>query len=228
MIGNFVRNILRMPARTRFENSSQYWDDRYRTGGNSGIGSYGQFAEFKAEILNQFVAEQQIESVIEFGCGDGNQLSLAKYPSYVGVDISPAAVEKCRERFRHDSSKAFLVATEASGCRAALGLSLDVIFHLVEDEVFQRYMADLFAAAERHVVLYTSNFSGGKLDAANAHFAKAKHVRHRAVLEYIAKEFPGWELKRHIPNRYPYNWKTDEGSFADFFFLENFRGDSNR
>jgi hypothetical protein len=219
MMPNFVRTILRMPPRARFKNSSQYWDDRYRFGGNSGIGSYGQFAEFKAEILNQFVTEHHIDSVIEFGCGDGNQLSLAKYPRYIGVDVAPAAVEKCRLRYRKDSSKTFLLTSEASNQRAELGLSLDVIFHLVEDEVFHTYMANLFAAAEHHVVLYTSNFSGEKLDAANAHFADAKHVRHRAVLEYVTNAFTGWELKGHIPNRYPYNWQTGEGSFADFFFF---------
>jgi SAM-dependent methyltransferase len=221
MVLNFVRTILRMPPRARFKNSSQYWDERYRLGGNSGDGSYGQFAEFKAEVLNQFVAAQEIKSVIEFGCGDGNQLSLAKYPSYLGLDVSQFAVDKCRERFRDDSSKAFLLATEGSGQRAELALSLDVIFHLVEDHVFETYMATLFAAAERHVILYTSNFlSGEKLEAANAHFIKAKHVRHRAILEYVANRFPDWELKRHIPNRYPYRWQTDEGSFADFFFFQ--------
>lgn len=221
MIPNFVRTIFRLPSRVRFKTSLQYWDDRYRLGGNSGDGSYGPFAEFKAEVLNQFVAEQEITSVIEFGCGDGNQLSLAKYPSYVGVDVSPVAIDNCRERFRHDSSKIFLLATDASGRHAELGLSLDVIFHLVEDHVFETYMASLFAAAERHVILYTSNFSSGeKLDAANAHFRKAKHVYHRAVLEYVANRFPAWELKRHLPNRYPYNWQTDEGSFADFFFFQ--------
>jgi hypothetical protein len=220
MIANFVRSMLRIPSRRRFETSSQYWDDRYRSGGNSGIGSYGQFAEFKAEILNQFVAEHHIESIIEFGCGDGNQLSLARYPRYIGVDVSLAAVEKCRRRYRKDTSKTFLLTSEASNQRAELGLSLDVIFHLVEDEVFQRYMANLFAAAESHVILYTSNFSGEQLDVANAHFSKAKHVRHRAVLDHIAKKFPDWRLKQRIPNRCPYNWQTDEGSFADFFFFQ--------
>lgn len=219
-IPNFVRTLLRLPPRARFKTSSQYWDDRYRFGGNSGNGSYGHFAEFKAAILNQFVAEHDIKSVIEFGCGDGNQLGLTKYPSYIGVDVSPTAVEKCRQRFRDDNSKTFLLASEGSSRRAELGLSLDVIFHLIEDDVFRGYMATLFAAAERYVILYTSNFSGEKLDAANAHFRKAKHVRHRAVLEYVAIEFPDWELKHQIPNRYPYNWQTDEGSFADFFFFQ--------
>jgi hypothetical protein len=37
------------------------------------------------------VAERRIRSVIEFGCGDGNQLGLMRYPSYLGLDIEPCA-----------------------------------------------------------------------------------------------------------------------------------------
>jgi hypothetical protein len=63
-----------------FPGSADYWERRYAEGGDSGHGSYGRFAEFKAEVLNRFVAEQRIESIVEFGCGDGNQLTLASYP----------------------------------------------------------------------------------------------------------------------------------------------------
>jgi hypothetical protein len=35
--------------------------------------------------------------------------------------------------------------------RAELGLSLEVIFHLVEDDVFDVYMRHLFASATRFV-----------------------------------------------------------------------------
>ncbi|MDR2439202.1 MAG: class I SAM-dependent methyltransferase [Planctomycetaceae bacterium] len=82
-----------------FPGSKRYWDNRYCQGGNSGAGSYGRLAEFKAEILNKFVTENNINSVIEFGCGDGNQLMLANYPYYIGVDVSPKAIEICRELF---------------------------------------------------------------------------------------------------------------------------------
>lgn len=56
-----------------FEGSAAYWEARYTSGADSGVGSYGAFAEFKAEILNNFVAQNRVASVIEFGCGDGNR-----------------------------------------------------------------------------------------------------------------------------------------------------------
>ncbi|MBI9084342.1 MAG: hypothetical protein JEZ11_12140 [Desulfobacterales bacterium] len=73
----------------------EYWERRYAQGGTSGAGSYGRLAEFKAEVLNTFVEERGVQNIIEFGCGDGNQLSLAKYPSYVGLDASKTAVTQC-------------------------------------------------------------------------------------------------------------------------------------
>ena len=70
--------------------SSAYWQERYRQGSNSGPGSYGRLALFKAEIVNRFVRDHNIADIIEFGSGDGAQLTLADYPRYVGVDVSPA------------------------------------------------------------------------------------------------------------------------------------------
>ncbi len=56
-----------------FPGSQDYWVKRYAKGGNSGPGSYSELAKFKASVLNAFVREHGIQSVIEFGCGDGNQ-----------------------------------------------------------------------------------------------------------------------------------------------------------
>ena len=55
-------------------------EKRYSAGGNSGAGSYSQLAEFKAQVLNRFVATHDVKHIIEFGSGDGNQLALAEYP----------------------------------------------------------------------------------------------------------------------------------------------------
>jgi hypothetical protein len=66
-----------------FPGSGKYWDNRYKKCGNSGAGSYGKLAEFKADILNKFISKNNIQSVIEFGCGDGNQLLLANYQCYI-------------------------------------------------------------------------------------------------------------------------------------------------
>lgn len=196
-----------------FDGSASYWDRRYTTGGNSGAGSYDDLARFKAEVLNAFVEEHGVREAIEFGCGDGNQLELAAYPSYVGFDVSARAVQMCRERFAGDDTKRFALTTEYAGDRADLTLSLDVIFHLVEDEVFDDYMARLFDASTRWVIVYSSDTDAQR-------DGVAPHVRHRAFSRWVATHRPGFELVRHIPNRYPWNGDPATGSFADFYVFE--------
>ena len=68
--------------------SKKYWQERYVKGGNSGAGSYGEFASYKANVINNFVRDNNVETVLELGCGDGNQLALFDIPVYVGQDIS--------------------------------------------------------------------------------------------------------------------------------------------
>src|SRR5215207_6091130 len=72
-----VRKITK--KRPVFHGSEDYWITRYATGGNSGAGSYNKLAEYKAEVLNDFVKRHNVESVIEYGCGDGNQLKLTLF-----------------------------------------------------------------------------------------------------------------------------------------------------
>jgi len=211
-ICNSLSSALRS-SRRRFAGSASYWEQRYREGGNSGVGSYGEFCRFKAKFLNQFVVRQGIRTIIEFGCGDGNQLSMASYPRYLGFDISRTAVELCRSRFRDDPTKSFALMSEYAGQRADLVLSLDVIFHLVEDDVFEQYMRRLFRAAARYIVIYSSNCD-------SVETAAGPHVRHRAFTEWVGREIADWGLSAQVPNAYPYRGDYRTGSFSDFFVYE--------
>jgi SAM-dependent methyltransferase len=193
-----------------FDDSESYWKKRYELGGTSGAGSYHALARFKAQVLNDFVREQDIRSVIEFGCGDGNQLLLAKYPEYFGLDVSPLAVNACRSLLASDESMRFALAGDYDGETADLSLSLDVIYHLVEDDVYHAYMARLFDAGERFVIVYSSNTEDNSS-------VKHPHVRHRRFTEWVAEHRPGWRLDRHIPNAFPYQGDDRTGSFADFY-----------
>jgi protein O-GlcNAc transferase len=195
--------------------SGQYWEERYQGGGNSGPGSYGRLARFKADVLNAFVREQQVGSVVEFGCGDGNQLALAEYRRYTGYDVSAAAVQICRERFRMEPSKEFFLSKDYDGRQADLALSLDVIFHLIEDDVYEGYMRRLFASARRHVAVYSSNMEQERSPGAS-------HVRHRAFTAFVDRELAGsWRLVRTVPNAYPYDGADYQTrSFSDFYFYE--------
>ncbi len=71
-----------------------------------------------------------------------------------GLDVSPHAIQHCVERFPDDPTKSFFrydpecFHDEAGVFRADLALSLDVIYHLTEDAVFERYMGHLFGAGD--------------------------------------------------------------------------------
>ena len=195
-----------------FAGSQAYWQQRYAEQGNSGAGSYGQLAAFKADVLNRFVAAHDIQSVIEYGCGDGHQLSLATYPRYLGFDVSPDALARCRTQFDGDATKAFRLVDAYAGETAELTLSLDVVFHLVEDEVFEAYMDRLFASATRFVIVYSS-------DTDEQQPGEAAHVRHRAFTRWVAAHQPAWRLIEHVPNAHPYSAEHPDGSFADFYIF---------
>lgn len=214
---SIFRWILRRP-KIFFENSPQYWELRYSLNGNSGAGSYGRLAKFKAEVINDFVAQYEIKNVIEFGCGDGNQLALANYPSYLGVDVSAAAIDLCVNRFSGDNTKKFLIAADYQGESAELSMSLDVVYHLVEDDIFTHYMRTLFGAATKFVIVYSSNYDD--------EIYNNSHVRHRLFTNWVEKNIPQFQLVGEIKNRYPYvEHSPDSTSLADFYIYKRVQAD---
>lgn len=193
-----------------FKSSGDYWDRRYRAGGTSGAGSYNRLAEFKAEVINDLIQQLAISSVIEFGCGDGAQLELARYPTYVGVDVSPTVLEQVRRRFARRPEFKFLHTSEISAnLKADLGLSLDVIYHLIEDDVFEAYMRQLFDATRKVAVIYASN---------KDEVTGSAHVRHRCFTNWVKANRPDFLHMKTIRNRYPFDpADPDNTSFADFY-----------
>ena len=220
VLGAMARSIARLPVvdglrrHFGFQGSSSYWEKRYAQGGTSGSGSFGRLAEFKADILNDYVGQNNVQSVIEFGCGDGAQLALARYPRYVGVDITDGSIAACRHRFKGDDTKSFYLTTEMPPDLGYfdLVLSLDVIYHLVEDEVYLAYMRSLFAHACRTVAIYSSNRTSS---------SDAPHVRHRLFTQWIKVNEPQWRETGFFPNKYPFDpARPADTSFADFYFFE--------
>ncbi|WP_439481062.1 hypothetical protein [Cyclobacterium plantarum] len=189
-----------------------YWESRYRSGDNSGVGSYGLMAEYKAEVINQFVENSGIITVIEFGSGDGNQLRYFNFQNYLGFDISATAVDKCKKLFRSDNSKIFKLLGEWDGQMAEIVISLEVIFHLIEDKYFNDHMEKLFLASEKYVVIFSSNKDINPPE-------QAKHVKHRKFTDWVEKNRPDFDLIDVKRNKYPDD-QYDFGSFSDFYFYK--------
>ena len=197
-----------------FPGSTQYWQNRYIKGGNSGAGSYNELAKMKAETINQFVITNNIQQVIEFGCGDGNQLSLYEFNGYIGLDVSSHVVERCIERFKDDKTKSFMLYNSEAFCDnhqillADLTLSIDVIYHLVEDQVFRNYMTHLFYASKKYVLIYASNFDT----------EQRFHEKNRHFTLWIDDHLKDWKLIEKIENPFSYEFNNrKKTSKADFY-----------
>jgi SAM-dependent methyltransferase len=208
-----LRQVVPMPAKRAADylvwlatrRSIEFWNLHYRAHGTSGPGSRGDAARFKASEMNRIVATNAIQTVVEFGCGDGYQLGLLSIPRYVGLDVSPRAVQLCIEQFRHDNTKSFLRYDPYSWqdnlrvIHADMSLSMDVILHLVEDEIFHKYMMDLFGAADHLVAIYSSNVAA----------SEAQFTQHRHFTDWVSTHQPGWRMTEHVPN--------PDGSGTDFY-----------
>jgi len=203
--------LKRVMKKSRFKCSAAYWEKRYARGGDSGVGSYGRLACYKADMINVFVEQKNVRSVIEFGCGDGNQLSLYEVPRYTGIDVSGTAVSKCKKIFENDETKKFLSYREFSAVRndmapADLTVSIDVIYHLVEDRVFEAHIGDLFHFASQYVIIYSTNFDRVYENA---------HQVDRHFTPYVEKNIHDFHLIETIVNPY----KGDD-TMSDFYIYE--------
>jgi len=192
-----VAPLLKVVRKRRFGSSAGYWERRYQQGETSGVGSYGRYAEYKAGVLNRFVAAHRIRRVAEFGCGDGNQLRDFRFPEYLGLDVSRAALDRCRRLYDGDATRRFLVIGDPDTVPAIrqfapeLTLSLDVVYHLVEDAVFAEHIARLFDLSSCYVIIYSTNFDR-RYDFC--------HQVDRRFSDYIAENVRGWRLLEVLAN----------------------------
>jgi cyclopropane fatty-acyl-phospholipid synthase-like methyltransferase len=214
IINNTILRYIFVKYLYKFNNSSIYWENRYNKNGNSGSGSYGRLSEFKADEINKFVTEKRIKNIIEFGCGDGNQLLLAKYENYLGLDISETAINLCRDKFKNDHNKRFeIFQFYVDQKKFDLALSLDVIYHLVEDEIYDNYMRRLFSSSNKYVIIYSSNFSDKD--------CSVPHVVHRKFTDWVKINVSDFVLETTIQNKYPYRTEDqDNTSLADFYIYK--------
>jgi cyclopropane fatty-acyl-phospholipid synthase-like methyltransferase len=191
--------------------SRKYWELRYQSEWNSGVGSYGENAEAKAKILNTLVEKYSIDKLIEFGCGDGNNLQFYKIPNYLGLDVSAKTISNCIERYKEDKSKSFMAYDPmvfhnlGNVIDVDATISLDVIFHLVEKDIFEKYMRDLFSLSKKYVFIFSSDHE----DNDNSSI----HVRHWKFTEFVKEKLPDWELLEVL------ECKTKSGQQLDNWYV---------
>ena len=185
--------------------SNKYWKNRYAKGGNSGAGSYNQIAEYKGNVINNIIKSNNIESIFDFGVGDGNQLKYLKLNNvdYHGFDISNMVINNLKIKYDKKNNYHFYLENELSDLiKCDLTMSNDVLYHLLEDSVFKLYMDKLFELSLDYVLIYSPDYNK---DYNN-------HVKYREFTPYIKDNHQDFELIKHYPN--PLN---DSNTNADFY-----------
>ncbi len=152
-------------------NTAAYWRTRYDRGASSGGGSRGAEAAAKARLIERAIDDVRPKSVLDFGCGDGYVGGLVKRVVAQWVSYDPNVEGK------------YLLPLGVFD----LVLSLDVLFHLPNDDEYRDYMLHLFGYARSHVFIWSTNH-----DNQRGHH----HVLDRAWLTDVSH---AWIVKWAVP-----------------------------
>lgn len=190
-----------MTTSKRFD-SVEYWNRRYKDGGNSGAGSMDEAAWTKADFVNKIIQEFKPQTIIDWGCGDGEVLrQLHIRRRYYGIEISPYMVLELSKRFSRDFYR-FGSPGKARDLRwrGELSMSLDVMFHLVSLPEYREYLQNLFGTSDRLVLIKSPD---------ETRKGTNRHVLYRKWTPEVQRLFPSWKLIRNIENWYLYERDHD-------------------
>lgn len=153
-----------------FDFEKQYWEQRYFSGMNSGAGSRGEEVEFKIDHLKGLY----FKTVLDIGCGDGyfyERLKL-KFPNvkYTGLDLSQSVIER-----EHSSGTWKVIENWDFDDTADLVLCIDVLFHIINEDDYQRVIEKLKNIKCKYLVI--SQYNNEHLSNAGHH--SSPHVSHR-------------------------------------------------
>lgn len=137
-----------------------YFDARYEGGelGAGGPDPVGKEASWTRYTVNSLIAECAARNVLDVGCGSAarwDRLPLQMCAGgYIGIDVSPKAIEHARARFPKSDFRC-LDVTREDILTADVVLCIDVLQH-IRHEDFEAVMKRLMGAAQRRLIIKTS------------------------------------------------------------------------
>lgn len=170
------------PVHLQFD-ANWFWEQRYAMGGNSGVGSQGDYYRFKRDFINFVIKKLSIQSIIDFGCGDGQQILELEIANYYGMDISQTAVQGCRQKYKDRPGYRFDTIPDAKIEQYDMAMSLDVLYHVVNPEEYKAYLHRFFSCST-YALLYTNL---NPLDGDSPHVVYRDHLREIANLQIKTK-----------------------------------------
>ena len=191
-----IRELFRSNLTKNFSNSARYWEERYYYGGNSGKGSYFQKASEKADYLNAKINQFNIDTIVDIGCGDGNNLKLFEIRNYYGFDVSKTIINSNKKLFSQDQNKKFVLMDDnfektlveirnKKETKNLICVSFDVIGHLVEDNIYQTHLNNFSLLNPDYLII--SNY-----DKDEKYDLSMPHIKQRNYSKDLINN--GWKL----------------------------------
>lgn len=190
--------------------AKEYWENRYATGGDSGAGTKGDLLSWKASVVNRLIAGNGLRSGFELGSGDGNFASSLNLEKYVGYDISESAVRLANEKFVNPE---FKTSTRQPGFwrKFDITMSIDVIYHIVEERDFTEHMTKLFSSSTKFVVIYSYPAPPSR--------EIPKHIKFNDFVKWAKRHATDWQLHEHLPNKFPFDVNNQKTTSESEFFI---------
>lgn len=172
----------------------EFWDQRLsehfdlRGTGETGLPlAYNRACyQLRGEVLKHALAERGFDpggrSVLDVGCGSGffTRYYLERGARVTGLDIAPTSVERLRERHPDASFVLGDVSETAIAGRYDLVNAFDVLYHIVDDQRWERAMEHLCdAVTPGGWLLFTDSFPRREQPA-----REAAHNRMRSMDRY--------------------------------------------
>lgn len=168
-----------------------YWENRYVSGLDSGRGSYGKSANHKATMINNYIINHDIKSISDFGCGDGNQIGLLKgFENYCGFDISPYIIDVCKQKFIDNSKMTFCTKINDLP-ESELCLSLDVLYHIIDEKDYENYLFQLFNKSKKYVLIFSTNHQEKTI---------SSYILHRKFTDWVDTHCKDFVLVEELEN----------------------------
>jgi SAM-dependent methyltransferase len=133
----------------------RFWNERYESlpALGSGPGSRAHSAWIKRRLIERYIAERGVRSILDFGCGDMFWFpATASGIAYTGVDISDVIIASNRQRLPHCEFLHHDIAAAALQRNADLVTCFDVLIHQLEPRQFRSMLANVLAST-KHLAL---------------------------------------------------------------------------
>lgn len=130
-----------------------YWENRYKNGGNSGEGSRGNHKKWKWSILDKYIHE--IDNIVDVGCGDLAFMKGIDVINYTGIDISQTMINQnktLKPKWDFICSSADVNINELKG---DVVFCHDMLFHILDDGVYKAILENLIEYSNNYISIYT-------------------------------------------------------------------------